>query len=388
MILHNTKSNSRLPGFYNLSIKERQDLIKKISDLNDDERNLLNNFGNLSKELADSSSENVIGGFTLPFSIASNFRINSKDYLIPMVTEESAVVAAASYGAKLARKHDGFTCESVFNIMIGQIQIIPREKFDITSVLSKHKKELLKQINQYHPTLISFGGGAQDFTLRTLSTSRGDMIILDLYVDVKDAMGANIVNSMVENLGKALRKLISYDIRAKILSNLSDKRIAICNATFDKELLGGDKIVDNILDITAFADADPYRAVTHNKGIMNGISAISLATGNDTRAIEASAHAYASRLGNYKPLSTYWKGNDGNLEGRLSVPLAMGIIGGITNTHPMSKIALKILGVTTASELIQIAGAVGLAQNVAALRALADEGIQQSHMRLHRRKFQ
>jgi hydroxymethylglutaryl-CoA reductase len=271
--------------------------------------------------------------------------------------------------------------------MIGQIQIIPKENVDISSVLSKHKQELLDQINQHHPHLTSFGGGAQDFTLRTIQTSRGDMIILDLYVDVKDAMGANIVNTMVENLGKGIKKLKDYDIRARILSNLSDKRIALCNATFDRDLLGGDDIVNNILDITAFAETDPYRAVTHNKGIMNGISAISLATGNDTRAIEASAHAYASIDGKYKPLSTFWKEPDGNLSGRLSIPLSLGIIGGITNIHPMSLIALKILGVSSASELIQVAGAVGLAQNIAALRALADEGIQQSHMRLHKRKM-
>ncbi len=388
MILHNSKINSQLPEFYNLSVNDRQLLTQKLVNLSNDEKTILNSLGSISPQLLDSFSENVIAGFTLPFSIATNFRINSKDYLIPMVTEESSVVAAASYGAKIARKHGGFTCKPVNNIMIGQVQIVKKKKINIEKTVLEHKNSLLQLVNQAHPTLRSLGGGALDITSYEIGTIRGEMVIFNLHVDVKDAMGANIVNNMAETLGEELHNLLSCDIRAKILSNFCTQRIARCSAIFDAKLLGGKQIIENILDISAFADADPYRAVTHNKGIMNGIIALSLATGNDTRAIEARAHAYASINGKYHPLTSFSKDSDGNLLGNISIPLSLGIIGGITNIHPMSKIALKILGVTTASELIQITSAVGLAQNLAALRALANEGIQQSHMRLHKRKFQ
>jgi len=387
MILQNSPINSRIPKFYELTIKERQDLLRKLSNLNEEDIKILNNFGNLSMELGDQLSENVIGAYTLPFSIATNFRVNSKDYLIPMVTEESSVVAAASYGAKLARKHGGFTCELVQNLICGQIQILPAKKEDLVKKILTHKNSLLDKLNSSHPTLVSLGGGAKDLTLRKIATSRGYMYILELEVDVMDAMGANIVNTMVENLGEQLQSMIQSRVLAKIVSNLTTHRLSQCRAIFDKEELGGKEIVDNILDISAFGEVDPFRAATHNKGIMNGITALALATGNDTRAIEAAAHAYASMEGKYKPLSKYYEDNQGNLVGKISIPLAMGIVGGSTSIHPLSKIAIKILGITSASELIQIAGAVGLGQNLAALRALANEGIQQAHMQLHRRKF-
>lgn len=387
MILKNSASKSRIPGFYNLSMEERLDIIKKLSDLTDNELQLLKNGGNLGSELKDKSSENVIGGFSLPFSIATNFLVNSKDYLIPMVTEEASVVAAASNGAKLARKYGGFTCDPVKNIVIGQIQVIPKKEEAIDQIILSQKDTLLNEINTHHPTLVSLGGGAKDVNIRKISTSRGEMVILDVDVDVVDAMGANIVNTMMENLGIILKNELSSKIQAKIISNFPIQRVATCTAIFDRDMLGGEKIVNRILDLCAFAEADLYRAVTHNKGIMNGITALSLATGNDTRAVEAAAHAYASMRGKYEPLSKFHLDKECNLMGKLVLPLSMGVVGGITNVHPVSKIALKILDVATASELIQIAGAVGLAQNVSALRALADEGIQQSHMKLHKRKF-
>jgi hydroxymethylglutaryl-CoA reductase len=388
MILQNFNDRSRIPGFYKLSMRERQELIAKLANLSIIERKHLENFGNLGMNLGDTCSENVIGGFTLPFSVATNFLINSKPIIVPMVTEEASVVAAASYGAKLARKHGGFICSPVKNIMIGQILIIPSNGEDIEEKILPKKLELLEEINRYHPTLTSFGGGAVDIKFRKILTSRGNMVVLHLEVDVKDAMGANIVNTMTENLAKLMREFIKSDIRVNILSNLAISRMSSCTAVFDTQDLGGEEIVQRILDLYAFAEVDPFRTVTHNKGIMNGVCAVALATGNDTRAIEAGAHAYASMNGKYGPLSKFNLDSKGNLKGELSIPLQMGTVGGITSIHPMCKIARKIMNITSAGELIQIASAVGLSQNVAALRALVDEGIQDSHMRLHKRKEQ
>jgi len=387
MILKNSPSKSQIPGFYNLSLQERQEIIKTLSGLSEDEIIHLKNWGNLGSELGNKSSENVIGGITLPFSIATNFQVNSKDFLIPMVTEEASVVAAASKGAKIARKNGGFFCDPVKNIVTGQVQILPQKEEDIEQIISSQKEKLLEEINSHHTTLISVGGGAKDISIRNIITSRGEMVILHVEVDVVDAMGANIVNTMMENLGLLLQNLLESQIRTKIISNLPTQRLSSCTAVFDKDMLGGEMIVNRILDLCAFAEADPYRAVTHNKGIMNGITALSLSTGNDTRAIEAGVHAYASMNGKYKPLSKFSTDDDGNLIGKLVLPLSLGVVGGFTNVHPVCKIALKILDITSASELIQIAGAVGLAQNISALRALADEGIQRSHMKLHKRKL-
>ncbi|MBN2156278.1 MAG: hydroxymethylglutaryl-CoA reductase, degradative [Candidatus Lokiarchaeota archaeon] len=385
--MKNSAPSSRLPGFHNLSIKERQEIIKKLSGLTNEEIDQLNNFGNLGMELGIKFSENVIGGYTLPISIATNFQINSKDYLVPMVTEESSVVAAASYGAKLARKYGGFVCDPLENLMIGQLQILLEKRDDIENFIRPLKSEFLRKINEQHSTLSSVGGGAKELRFRKIQSSRGGMGILELEVDVVDAMGANIVNSMMETLGKLLQRKYHEKIRAKIVSNLAIGRICKCKAIFDTEEMGRD-VAHKLVDIYAFAEADPYRAVTHNKGIMNGIIALALATGNDTRALEAAAHGYASIDGKYRPLSRFYLNEEGNLVGSISVPLPMGIIGGITSMNPVSRIALKILGISTATELIQIASAVGLAQNISALRALADEGIQKSHMRLHARKFE
>ncbi|MCP4761874.1 MAG: hydroxymethylglutaryl-CoA reductase, degradative [archaeon] len=383
--MNNIKSS--ITGFYKLSIQERQNLISSLCGLDEEEKLILRNFGNFPSEKADLMGENVIGTFQLPYSIATNFKINNIDYLIPMVTEEASVVAAASNGARIARKKGGFISQPVESIMIGQIQITKITNLEETKkIIMENKQKLISIANSCDEKLISLGGCIKDLELRELSTKRGNMIILHLLVDVLDAMGANAINTMVEVISDELATLIDGKIILKIISNLAIHRLAKCQAVFDKELLGGEKIVENILDAYSFAEADPYRATTHNKGIMNGISAFAIATGNDTRAIEAGAHSYASLNGRYKPLSTFKKDKDGNLVGELELPMPMATIGGIINQHPMTKISLKILNVKSAEELSKIAVALGLAQNVAALRALANEGIQKGHMKLHKKK--
>ena len=320
--------------------------------------------------------------------LAFNFKINNKDYIIPMVIEEPSVVAAASNAARMARKHGGFHSENVSSVMISQIQIthIP----DIESakkLISDNRDQILKIANEQDPILKELGGGAIDLELRDLKTGKGKMLIIHLLVNVLDAMGANVVNTMAEAISPFIENLTKGKIYLRILSNLATHRIARSKATFDKDLLGGSAVVEGILNAYEFAAADPYRATTHNKGIMNGIVALTMATGNDTRAIESGAHAYASLSGHYSPLTKFEADLEGNLVGEIEVPLALGIIGGMTKIHPMARIALKILGVESANELSQVTAALGLAQNVAALRALASEGIQKGHMALHSRNI-
>lgn len=383
------KDLSKISGFFKLSVSERQALISKLVNLNKEEKQILENFGYFSSDQLDLISENVIGSFCLPFAIATNFKVNEKDYLIPMVTEESSIVAGASNGAKIARSCGGFHSEPIKSIMIGQIQLTNITNPDVVKkILLENKEYLIKIANLCDKTLVAMGGGAQDLEIREISTERGQMIILHLLVDVIDAMGANAVNTMVEKIAHVIleKKMVKAQINLKIISNLAVHRVAKCSAIFDRDLLGGTEVIERILDAHAFAKADPFRAATANKGIMNGIDALALATGNDTRAIEAGAHAYASLNGNYGPLTDYYIDNDENLVGSIEIPMPMATFGGIINKHPMTKIALKILDVRSAEELSQIAAAVGLAQNLAALRALADEGIQSGHMKLHIRK--
>ena len=383
------KDHSKISGFHKLSFFERQALISKLVNLNKEEKQILENFGYFSYDQLDLISENVIGCYSLPFSIATNFKVNGKDYLIPMVTEEASVVAAASNGARIARKCGGFHSKPVNSIMIGQIQLTNFTNSDyVKRILIENKDYLISIANLSDKTLVAMGGGAQDLEVREISTERGKMIILHLLVNVIDAMGANAVNTMVEKIAHVIieKQMVKAQINLKIISNLAIYRVAICSAVFDKDLIGGKKIIDRILDAQAFAKVDPFRAATANKGIMNGIDALALATGNDIRAIEAGAHAFASLNGNYSPLTDYYVDNDENLVGTIEIPLPMATFGGIINIHPMTKIALKILDIKTAEELSQVAAAVGLAQNFAALRALTDEGIQSGHMRLHVRK--
>jgi len=380
--------NSKISGFYKLSVEERQKTLIQLFDLTKEEIELIQNFGYFTSSQQDKMIENVIGSYQLPMGLACNFKINNKDYLIPMVIEEPSVVAAASNAARFARKHGGFQSEEVKSVMISQIQITQVDDVEkAKQKLLEHKEEIIRIANEQDPFLNELGGGAFDFEIRELSTRRGVMIILHLLVNVLDAMGANVVNTMAEAVSPYIEELCQGRIYLRILSNLATHRIARSRAIFDKELLGGDEVVEGIMNAYEFAYADPYRATTHNKGIMNGIVALTLATGNDTRAIESGAHAYASLSGKYSPLTNFDVNTDGNLVGEIEIPLALGIIGGMTKIHPMAKLSLKILDVKSANELSQVAAALGLAQNVAALRALATEGIQKGHMTLHSRNI-
>ncbi|MBY9018136.1 MAG: hydroxymethylglutaryl-CoA reductase, degradative [Candidatus Lokiarchaeota archaeon] len=380
--------SSDISGFYKLSLEERQHQLAKLINLKPEEVKLLQDLGYFTPTQIDTLIENVIGSYQLPLGIALNFRINGKDYILPMVIEEPSVVAAASNAAKIARKMGGFQSEEVKSIMISQIQITQiKDVAAAKDIIVRNKEKILKIANEQDPLLNKLGGGALDIEIREIETKKGKMVILHLLVNVLDAMGANVVNTMAEAVSPYIEEISEGKIYLRIVSNLATHRIAKCKAVFDKDLLGGEEVVEGILNAYEFALADSYRATTHNKGIMNGIIALTLATGNDTRAIEAGAHAYASLSGQYKPLTKFKTDSDGNLVGEIEVPLALGIVGGMTKIHPMARLALKILGVKSAEELSQIAAALGLAQNVAALRALASEGIQKGHMVLHSRNI-
>ncbi|MHA2035486.1 MAG: hydroxymethylglutaryl-CoA reductase, degradative [Promethearchaeota archaeon] len=380
--------HSNISGFYKLSMEERQKLLSSLVNLDQNEMKILKELGYFSATQIDTLIENVVGSYQLPFGLALNFKINDKDYIIPMVIEEPSVVAAASNAARMARKHGGFHSEEVKSIMISQIQITQVDDLEISKKkIRENKQQLLDIANEQDPMLNELGGGARDIDIREIDTNKGKMIILHLLVDVLDAMGANVVNTMAEAISPYIEDISGGKVYLRIVSNLATHRVAKSSATFDKEMLGGEEVVEGILNAYEFAAADPYRATTHNKGIMNGIVALTLATGNDSRAIEAGAHAYASLSGQYSPLTKFKMDSEGNLVGEIEVPLALGIIGGMTKIHPMARIALKILNVKSASELSQVGAALGLSQNVAALRALASEGIQKGHMALHSRNI-
>lgn len=328
--------------------------------------------------------ENALGTFDIPLGVAVNFKINGKDYLIPMATEESSVVAAASNAAKIARIQGGFTTECSEPLMIGQLQLLDVDDIaGATQKIMDHKKELLQLANEQDEILVEFGGGAKDLEVRILDSPLGKMIVTHLIVDVRDAMGANAVNTMCEALAPMLEELTGGKIRLKILSNLADKRLVKAKAVFDKEKMGGEHVVDAFLESYTLAVIDPYRAATHNKGIMNGIDSLIIATGNDFRAIEAGAHAYASRSGQYTSLSHYYKDKNGDLVGELELPMAVGIVGGAGNIHPKARLCKKILGIKTAQELAEVVVSLGLGQNFAAVFALSTVGIQKGHMSLH-----
>jgi len=379
---------SRISGFYKLSIEERIKIVKEFAGLTDEEAKLLQSTGSLSLKLADRMIENVVGAIPIPMGIAVNFLINGRDYLIPMAIEETSVVAAASYGAKMTRSKGGIFTSSTDPIMIGQIQTVKvKDPYYARMAILDAKDKILEKANEQDPLLVSLGGGAKDLRVKVIHTIRGPMVITELLVNCKDAMGANAVNTMAEAVAPLIERITGGRVILRIISNLATERLARAWTVVDKKEVGGEEIVDGILDAYAFATADPYRAATHNKGILNGIIAVALATCNDHRAIEAGAHAYAARTGFYSPLSVWEKNEDGDLVGSIELPLAVGIIGGATKVHPIAKIALKILGVKTAQELAEVMAAVGLAQNLAALRALAHEGIQRGHMSLHARNI-
>lgn len=356
--------------------------VRKLSGLSPDEAEIISDRG-LKMEEADRMIENVIGTFELPIGIAANFRINDKDYLIPMVIEESSVVAAASYAAKLARPTGGFYSVTTEPVMISQIQITGVASPNEAKVkIIENKESLLKMANEEDPVLVKFGGGARDIHCRVLESSFGPYLVVHLLVDCRDAMGANAVNSMAEALAPEMERITGGKVYLRILSNLADNRLARSRVEFRKEELG-EETIEGILQAYEFARVDPYRCATHNKGIMNGVIAVVNATGNDSRAIEAGAHSYATTGGGYRPLTTWERNVDGNLVGTIEMPVAVGTVGGVTSIHPVAKTLMKILGVDSASELSGVIAAVGLAQNFAALRALATEGIQKGHMKLH-----
>jgi len=379
---------SQIPGFHNLKPSERIGIVKEFAALTDEEVSILQSTGPLRLEQADRMIENVIGTMPIPLGVATNFLINGKDYLIPMAIEEPSVVAAASNAAKMARVRGGFNTSSTGPIMIGQIQVVGvADPFGARMRILSAKGEILQKANEQDPVLLSKGGGAKDLKVRVIETAVGSMVIVEILVDCRDAMGANAVNTMAEAVAALIEKVSEGRVYLRIISNLATERLARARTTIAKEAIGGEDAVDGVVNAYAFAAADPYRCATHNKGIMNGITAVVLATGNDSRAVEAGAHAYAARTGRYSPLTTWEKNSEGDLVGTIELPMAVGLIGGATAVHPIAKIAVRILGVKTATELGEVIAAVGLAQNLAALRALASEGIQEGHMKLHARNI-
>ncbi|WP_110973255.1 MULTISPECIES: hydroxymethylglutaryl-CoA reductase, degradative [Pseudomonas] len=386
--------DSRLPDFRNLSPEARLDHIGKLLNLSSDDVRLLAETGALPMDIANGMIENVIGKFELPYAVASNFQLNGRDVLVPLVVEEPSIVAAASYMAKLARANGGFITSSSAPLMRAQVQIVGvQDPLNARLSLLRRKDEIIELANRKDQVLNKLGGGCRDIEVHTFAdTPRGPMLVAHLIVDVRDAMGANTVNTMAEAVAPLMEEITGGKVRLRILSNLADLRLARAQVRITPEQLksaafSGEEVIEGILDAYSFAAIDPYRAATHNKGIMNGIDPLIVATGNDWRAVEAGAHAYACRSGHYGSLTTWEKDGNGHLVGTLEMPMPVGLVGGATKTHPLAQLSLRILGVKTAQELAEIAVAVGLAQNLGAMRALATEGIQRGHMALHARNI-
>jgi hydroxymethylglutaryl-CoA reductase len=418
--------SSRLEGFYKKPLLDRANAVASWADLNQTDYAALGN-GGLNPDMADRLIENAIGLYSLPMGVATNFVVNGKEYLIPMVIEEPSVVAACSFAAKLARAGGGFTAWADEPIMIAQIQVLDVPNLDLAAErIMACQQDLRRQADVAHPNLVARGGGTRNVEVRILrETAAGPMLVVHLLIDVRDAMGANIVNTAAEALAPSIEALTGGRVLLRILSNLTDQRLAGARCTIPlaelkTDMLEGAAVAEGVVAAWALADADPYRAATHNKGVMNGIDAVLLATGNDWRAIEAGAHAYAVRDCRYASL-TKWhvhmpggNGHNNNrapkspkpnsqpqtgvaetllqlrdvpaLVGEITLPMAIGTVGGTTKVHPSARAAMKILGVQSAQELAGVIAAVGLAQNFSAIRALATEGIQKGHMRLHARK--
>jgi hydroxymethylglutaryl-CoA reductase len=379
---------SSIPKFFEKSRKERLDDVANFANLSNEDLEILqNDNGGISFDKADKMVENAIGTFSLPLGIATNFKINGKDYVVPMVIEEPSVIAAASKGAKVARIKGGFTVIADESFSIGQIQML---NVDIPSAILQIKNstnEILQLANSKSNTLSKMGKGAKEISCKEIDAPSGKMLIVELLIDVGDAMGANVTNTMCEAVSPLIEKITGGRALLRILSNYSTRRMVKAKAVFEKEAVGGEKVIDDIISAFEFADNDVYRAVTHNKGIMNGTIAVANAVGQDSRAIEAAANAYAAQTGVYRSLSKWSKDSEGNLVGELEIPLSVGIVGGIANVHPVAKVCTKILGATSAQELACIMTAAGLAQNYSAIRALSTEGIQKGHMRLHARNL-
>jgi hydroxymethylglutaryl-CoA reductase len=379
---------SSYSGFFKLTPEQRLKEVAEFCNLTDQERNILTDPGAIGVDTVDHMIENVIGMFALPMGVGINFLVNGKDYVVPMVIEEPSVVAAASNMAKLARLNGGFTASNSGSVMIAQIQLINiADPFNAKIKILEQKEKIMAMCNEKDPVLVKFGGGMTDVEVRVIDSQVGKMVIVHLKVNTLDAMGANAVNTMAEFISPFLEEITGGTAGLRILSNLAVHRLARSRVVVSKEALGGEDVVDRVIVAYAFAMADPYRAATHNKGIMNGITPVVMATGNDTRAIEAGAHAYAARSGQYTSLTTWEKNANGDLVGTIELPMAVGLVGGATKIHPAAQIAVKILGVKTAAELGEVIASVGLAQNLGAVRALATEGIQKGHMALHARNI-
>jgi len=384
---------SRISGFYNLTLAQRLSELAQRGELSPDDIAALSGQAGLTIEQADHMIENVVGVLALPLGIALNFIVNRREVLVPMAIEEPSVVAGASFMAKLARVGGGFTARADPPEMIGQIQLLCISDLSAArQAILEQKPHLLAEISELDPVLKHLGGGPCDLEVRLIEESPiGAFLVVHLIYDVRDAMGANAVNTAVERLAPQLESISGGKAHLRILSNLADHRLARAECTIPLGELAFDAytaedVRDGIITAWAFAAADSYRAATHNKGIMNGVDPVVIATGNDWRAIEAGAHAYAARSGRYTSLSTWGQDAQGNLVGSLEMPMAVGIVGGATQVHPVARISLKLMGVTTAGQLAEIIVSVGLAQNLAALRALATEGIQRGHMGLHARQ--
>jgi len=387
-------ADSRLPNFRALTPAQRLAAIADAASLTPEEKQLLAQPGALGLDRADGMIENVIGAFELPLGVAGNFQVNGRDVLVPMAVEEPSVVAAASYMAKLARECGGFETSSTRPLMRAQVQVLGlTDPHGARLALLRERERIVTLANSRDKVLIELGGGCQDIEVHVFpDTPRGPMIVMHLIVDVRDAMGANTVNTMAEAVAPLVESITGGSVRLRILSNLADLRLARARVRLTPQVLdtkerSGAEIIEGVLDAYTFAAVDPYRAATHNKGIMNGIDPVIVATGNDWRAVEAGAHAYAARSGRYTSLTQWEKDTSGALVGTIEMPMPVGLVGGATKTHPLARVALKIMDVRSAQELGEVAVAVGLAQNLGALRALATEGIQRGHMALHARNI-
>ncbi|WP_085993615.1 hydroxymethylglutaryl-CoA reductase, degradative [Oceanobacillus senegalensis] len=386
---------SRIPGFYNMTVEERIEMLKELHSSSDKDLNNIKRHVPLSTEMADKMIENVIGTFQLPLGLGLNFLINGKDYAVPMAIEEASVVASASHIAKIVREAGGFTTKATERVMIGQIQVVGCPDFhEAKEAIINQKELLLEAANNAYPSIVKRGGGAEDIDVRILNedteSKYNQMLILHVYINTCDAMGANIINTMVESIAPIVEELSNGKVYLRILSNYADRCLAKASCVIPPKYLktgaySGEEVRDGVIHAYEFAASDPYRAVTHNKGIMNGIDPVVIATGNDWRAVEAGAHAYAARDGQYSSMTIWSKDEYGNLVGELELPMSIGTVGGATRVHPLAKFSLDLLNISTAKELAQVIVAVGLAQNLGALKALATDGIQKGHMALHSR---
>ncbi len=379
------EKTSRISGLHKMSMQERIQTLQTFCELTEEDISILGKSAALGLDIADRMIENVVGTFELPMGIVPNMIVNGREILVPLAVEEASVVAACANAAKMARSGGGFFTSTTGPVMFAQIQAVNIvDPFSAKQKILERKDEIIARANEQDPVLVKLGGGCKDVEVRVIDSAAGPMVVTHIIVDTRDAMGANAVNTMAEALAPSIEKWTGGRVYLRILSNLADRRLARARCLVKKDAVPPEPaVIDGILNAWAFADADPYRAATSNKGIMNGITALVVATGNDFRAVEAGAHAYAAKTGRYRSLTHWEKDANGDLSGTIELPMAVGLIGGATAVHPMAKLAVKILGVQTAQELAGIIAAVGLSQNLAALRVLAAEGVQRGHMSLH-----